>query len=157
MSMARRWLSEASLRQGYICDASRTSSSARQRTSLALSQSKASHLAGGVTLQSLAALTRCSGRRRPSFSVPRLRRGVHRPAAAALRSGPVMGGRAGWLSRGCGGAAHPAGRCLIRCANSHRLPRAAARLSIKPGALTRRKDGRLAITPSWLESLIQNS
>jgi hypothetical protein len=30
--------------------------------------------------------TRC-GRRRPSFSVPRLRRGVHRPAAAALRSG----------------------------------------------------------------------
>ena len=28
-----------------------------------------------------------SGRQRPSFSVPRLRRGVHRPAAAALRSG----------------------------------------------------------------------
>ena len=28
-----------------------------------------------------------SGRQRPSFSVPRLRRDVHRPAAAALRSG----------------------------------------------------------------------
>ena len=27
------------------------------------------------------------GRQRPSFSVPRLGRGVHRPAAAALRSG----------------------------------------------------------------------
>ena len=34
-----------------------------------------------------------SGRQRPSFSVPRLRRGVHRPAAAALRAGPgVVGG-----------------------------------------------------------------
>jgi hypothetical protein len=32
-----------------------------------------------------------SGRQRPSFSVPRLRRGVHRPAAAALRSGAVGG------------------------------------------------------------------
>ncbi|MCP9784161.1 hypothetical protein KBY83_12705 [Cyanobium sp. WKJ7-Wakatipu] len=27
------------------------------------------------------------GRQRPSFSVPRLGRGLHRPAAAALRSG----------------------------------------------------------------------
>ena len=32
-----------------------------------------------------------SGRRWPSFSVPRLRRGVHRPAAAALRSGAGVG------------------------------------------------------------------
>jgi len=32
-----------------------------------------------------------SGLRRPSFSVPRLRRGVHRPAAAALRSGAGVG------------------------------------------------------------------
>ena len=32
-----------------------------------------------------------SGRQRPSFSVPRLRRGVHRPAAAALRSGAGVG------------------------------------------------------------------
>jgi hypothetical protein len=32
-----------------------------------------------------------SVRRRPSFSVPRLRRGVHRPAAAALRSGADVG------------------------------------------------------------------
>ncbi len=32
------------------------------------------------------------GRQRPSFSVPRLRRGVHRPAAAALRSGACLGG-----------------------------------------------------------------
>jgi hypothetical protein len=35
----------------------------------------------------MAALTTRCGRRRPFFSVPRLRRGVHRPAAAALRSG----------------------------------------------------------------------
>ena len=47
--------------------------------------------AGGGTLQSLAALTMRCGRRRPSFSVPRLRRGVHRPAAAALRSGAGAG------------------------------------------------------------------
>jgi len=33
---------------------------------------------------------RC-GRRRLAFSVPRLRRGVHRPAAAALRSGAGAG------------------------------------------------------------------
>jgi hypothetical protein len=34
---------------------------------------------------------------RPSFSVPRLRRGVHRPAAAALRSGAGVGvGRHGY-------------------------------------------------------------
>jgi hypothetical protein len=32
-----------------------------------------------------------SGRQGPSFSVPRLRRGVHRPAAAALRSGAGVG------------------------------------------------------------------
>jgi len=36
-------------------------------------------------------------RQRPSFSVPRLRRGVHRPAAAALRSGAGVGvGRHGY-------------------------------------------------------------
>jgi len=33
-------------------------------------------------------------RQRPSLSVPRLRRGVHRPAAAALRSGADVG----WLA-----------------------------------------------------------
>ena len=47
--------------------------------------------------------TQGSGRQRPSFSVPRLRRGVHRPAAAALRSGAGVGRWAGLLSRGCGG------------------------------------------------------
>jgi len=36
-----------------------------------------------------------SGRQRPSFSTPRLRRGVHRPAAAALRSGAGAMGVAG--------------------------------------------------------------
>jgi hypothetical protein len=46
-----------------------------------------------------------SGRRRPTFSVPRLRRGVHRPAAAALRSGAGVGWWAWLLSRGCGGSA----------------------------------------------------
>ena len=84
------------MRQRYICDASRPSSSARQRASLALSQSKASPLAGG---------------RRPP-----------------LRA--VYGcGRAGWLSRGCGGAAAVctssgplvgAGRSLVIAADSGR-------------------------------------
>ena len=36
-------------------------------------------------------------RQRPSFNVPRLRRGVYRPAAAALRSGAGVGvGRHGY-------------------------------------------------------------
>lgn len=43
------------------------------------------------------------GHRRPSFSVPRLRHGVHRPAAAALRSGAGVGYEAGLLSRDRGG------------------------------------------------------
>jgi hypothetical protein len=47
--------------------------------------------AGSGTLQSLAALTTRCGRRRLSFSVPRLRRGVHRSAATALRSGAGVG------------------------------------------------------------------
>ena len=46
------------------------------------------------------------GRQRPSFNVPRLCRGVHRPAAAALRSGAADVGVGAWpLSRGCGGLA----------------------------------------------------
>jgi len=51
-----------------------------------------------------------SGRQRPSFSVPRLRRGVHRPAATALRAGPgVVGG--GLLGRAP--AAAVAGRPVL--------------------------------------------
>ncbi|NBY59177.1 MAG: hypothetical protein EBQ52_03240 [Synechococcaceae bacterium LLD_019] len=71
-----------------------------------------------------------SGRPRPSFSVPRLCRGVHRPAAAALRSeagGVVVGIVAlprlrwpgSWLPVfGCGDApfflARLRGHCIIR-------------------------------------------
>jgi len=80
--------------------------------------------AGGGTLQSLTALaTRC-GRRRPAFSVPRLRRGVHRPAAAALRSGAGVGvaGRAALPRLRWQRAAQPVGGRLCS-----RLPRAAAR------------------------------
>ncbi len=38
-----------------------------------------------------AALTTRCGRRRPSFSVPRLHRGVHRPAAAAVPHEVIVG------------------------------------------------------------------
>jgi hypothetical protein len=63
-----------------------------------------------------------SSRQRPSFSVPRLRRGVHRPAAAALCSGVGMGWWAWLLSRGCGG------RAFARViAGGSKFPRAAAR------------------------------
>ncbi len=65
-----------------------------------------------------------SGRRRPSFSVPRLRRGVHRPAAAALRSGAGEGVQAWLSSRGCGS------RAFARVDEEEegpKLPRAAAR------------------------------
>jgi hypothetical protein len=66
---------------------------------------KGSCLGGLPDLGRMAALTTRCGRRRLSFSVPRRSRGVHRPAAAALRSGAGVGGRAQLLSRGCGGAA----------------------------------------------------
>ena len=90
--MARRSLSEAAaLRQGWICEESRPNMSADPRDSSTLQARRASHGAGGGALQILVVLTTRSGRRRPSFSVPRLRRGVHRPAAAALRSGAVDG------------------------------------------------------------------
>ena len=45
---------------------------------------------GGGHAGGLYGTPQASGRQRPSFSVPRLRRGVHRPAAA-LRSGAGMG------------------------------------------------------------------
>ena len=71
-----------------------------------------------------------SGRWQPSFSVPRLRRGVHRPAAAALRSGAGVGvvGMAAlpWLRW--------PGSCPVHGAGVlPRLPRAAARLAGPPG------------------------
>jgi hypothetical protein len=48
-------------------------------------------------MQQLSTDPQGSGGQRPSFSVPRLRRGVHRPAAAALRSGAgVVVGRQGF-------------------------------------------------------------
>ena len=65
-----------------------------------------------------------SGRRRPSFSLPRLGRGVHRPAAAALRSGAGEGVQAWLSSRGCGS------RAFARVDEEEegpKLPRAAAR------------------------------
>ena len=43
-----------------------------------------------------AGTTNRSGRQRPSFSVPRLHRGVHRPAAAALRALARGQGLGGW-------------------------------------------------------------
>ena len=70
---------------------------------------------------------RGSGRRRPSFSVPRLCRGVHRPAAAALRAlarGHVLGGWPGL------GPAAAVARLLLagRWPGCHPVwPRAAAR------------------------------
>ncbi len=65
-----------------------------------------------------------SGRQRPSFSLPRLRRGVHRPAAAASAPGPVCGV--------AGMAALPRlrwpGSCPVHGAGvMPRFPRAAAR------------------------------
>jgi hypothetical protein len=64
-------------------------------------------------------------RQRPSFSVPRLGRGLHRPAAAALRSGAGdLGLQAGPLFRGCGG------RAFARVdgeGEGSKFPRAAAR------------------------------
>ena len=51
-----------------------------------------------------------SGRQQPSFSVPRLHRGVHRPAAAALRTLARGHGLGGWP--GLGPAAAVAGLLL---------------------------------------------
>ena len=80
--------------------------------------------AGGGTLQSLAALTTRFGRRRQSFSVPRLRHGMHRPAAATRRSGAGAGvaGRAALPRLRWQRAGQPVGGRVCS-----RLPRATAR------------------------------
>ena len=74
-----------------------------------------------------------SGRRRPFFSVPRLHRGVHRPAAAALRTLARGYGLVGWP--GLGPAAAVARRILAvagRGSARSGLARLRGRLHILP-------------------------